>query len=305
MTFARKHCVTVQEASEEYNINTHDIGMTDVECGNEESDMWDDEFENYGEGLLGGVKYWEWSKVNLVSDSDSEYSEFEDETGSEVGLEDLDFDEEKEMQKEAELLTFSEALRKAQVNAIALEKASWTTKRQREKYTGKSLSTLNRIARANAVLAKSGQKCESVEMAKAELDDEKPVSEEVHPAPLYPLCEAPVPSITSQLISISRFDLDLAWEVVQEFAGGVDMTLPAAEDLKDILKERYQADQWEPVLKAVMDHENDQEGAVKTAEALASTARIISNALISNALISNALVSNALVSMHLYRTNSY
>jgi hypothetical protein len=59
------------------------------------------------------------------------------------------------------------------------------------------------------------------------------------------------------------------------------MTLPAAENhLKDILKEGYQADQWEPVLKAVMDHEIDQEGAVKTVEALASAAKIISKPLV-------------------------
>jgi hypothetical protein len=152
MIFARKHCVTVQEASKEYDIDTPDNGMTDVDeceepvCGSGDPEVWDDESENYGEGVLGG---------NPVSDSDSED---DSDTESEIGLEDLDFDEDEEKQKEAELLTFSEALREAQVNAVALEKASQTTKRHRGKFTGKSLSTLNRIARANAMLAKSGQK---------------------------------------------------------------------------------------------------------------------------------------------------
>ena len=167
ITFARKHRVTVQEES---NIDAPDIRMTgdspreeceEPACGSEDPEMWDDEFENYGEGILGGVEYWEWSKDNKFSDSDSEYDPEdspESETESEVGLEDLDFDEEENTQKEAELLAFSEALRKAQVNAVALAKAQMT-KKHRGKSTGKSLSTLNRIARANAELAKSGQKC--------------------------------------------------------------------------------------------------------------------------------------------------
>jgi hypothetical protein len=134
---------------------------------------------------------------NPVSDSDSED---DSDTESEIGLEDLDFDEDEEKQKEAELVTFSEPLREAQVNAVALEKASQTTKRHRGKSTGKSLSTLNRIARANAMLAKSGQKCissffigrkeaamhnldEDVEMltavAEAEMDDEMTVAFQV------------------------------------------------------------------------------------------------------------------------------
>ncbi len=88
--------------------------------------------------------------------------------------------------------------------------------------------------------------------------------------PLYPLLE---PKNATVVPPVSRLDSELAWKVVEEFAGSDNMTLPAAEDrLKDILKGTYRADRWEPVLKAVMDHENNREGAVKTVKALALAA---------------------------------
>jgi hypothetical protein len=124
-------------------------------CSSKDPEMWDDEFENYGEGILGGIELWE-SKDNSDFNSDSEYDPEdlpESETESEVGLEDLD--EEKNLQKEAELLVFSEALRQAQANAVV---KAGSNKRHRGRSTGKSLSTIHRIARANAALARSGQK---------------------------------------------------------------------------------------------------------------------------------------------------
>ena len=97
--------------------------------------------------------------------------------------------------------------------------------------------------------------------------------------PLYPLLE---PKNATVVPPVSRLDSELAWKVVEEFAGSDNMTLPAAEDrLKDILKGTYRADRWEPVLKAVMDHENDREGAVKTVKALALAAGA-SNPSVSN-----------------------
>jgi hypothetical protein len=129
--FARKSCVIVQKL-EEPNVDSDvsDIEMTEEPvCGSEDPEMRDDEFENYGEGILGGVECWEWSKDSAEFDSDSEYDPEdspESESESDVGLE--DFDEEKNLQKEAELLAFSEALHQAQANAVALEKAARTTK---------------------------------------------------------------------------------------------------------------------------------------------------------------------------------
>jgi len=159
--FARKSCVIVQKLEEPNDVSN--IEMTEEHeepvCGSEDPEMRNDEFENYGEGILGGVECWDWSKDGADFASESEYDPEdspESETESEVGLEDVD--EEKNLQKEAELLAFSEALHQAQVNAVALEKASRTTKRHRGKSTGKSLSTIHRIARANAALARSGQK---------------------------------------------------------------------------------------------------------------------------------------------------
>jgi len=93
---------------------THDVHYLET---------WDDEFENYGEGILGGIESWGWLKDKSDSEYDPEDSP-ESETESEVGLE--DFDEEGEIRKEAELLAFSEALRQAQVDAVVLEKAQTT-----------------------------------------------------------------------------------------------------------------------------------------------------------------------------------
>jgi len=164
INFARENRVIIQNLNEPPNIDASDIEMTghplreEPVCGSEDPEMRGDEFENFGEGILGGVEHWEWSKDNSDIDSDSEYDPEdspESKTESEVGVE--DFDEEKNLQKEAELLVFSEALRQAQANAVALEKAR-TTKRHRGKSTGKSLSTIHRIARVKIALARSGQK---------------------------------------------------------------------------------------------------------------------------------------------------
>lgn len=166
INFARNNRIEELANRDVDTLDVRDVEMTadplrnrceEPVCGSEDPETWDDEFENYGEGILGGIESWGW--LNLKDKSDSEYDPEdspESETESEVSLE--DFDEEGEIRKEVELLTFSEALRQAQVNAVALEKAQ-TTKRCRGKSTRKSLSTLNRIARANAQLAKSGQQC--------------------------------------------------------------------------------------------------------------------------------------------------
>jgi hypothetical protein len=166
INFARKNRIIIEELANRDvdTLDARDVEMTadpsrnrceEPVCGSEDPETWDDEFENYGEGILGGIESWGWLKDKSDSEYDPEDSP-ESETESEVGLE--DFDEEGEIRKEAELFAFSEALRQAQVDAVALEKAQ-TTKRCRGKSTRKSLSTLNRIARANAQLAKSGQQC--------------------------------------------------------------------------------------------------------------------------------------------------
>jgi hypothetical protein len=59
INFAHKNCVIVQKP-EEPNIDMSDIEMTgdplreEPVCGSKDPEMQDDEFENYGEGILGG-----------------------------------------------------------------------------------------------------------------------------------------------------------------------------------------------------------------------------------------------------------
>lgn len=84
---------------------------------------------------------------------------------------------------------------------------------------------------------------------------------------IQPRAETSTRNSTNDVMATSQSSLmtdTRAWLVVRAFVTSDELSLPAAEhQLCDILSARYLATDWDPVLKVVMDAENDTSKAFK------------------------------------------